>query len=86
VYYCRWYQFPDVAFTKYYNLGWLSATEIYSLTVLEARSPAGSRCPQAKHLLKALEKVLSQITPWLWAWGSRTPVFTRRYPCVGVCV
>jgi len=36
VYSCRWYEFPGVALTKYYNCGWLETTEISSPTLLEA--------------------------------------------------
>ena len=48
------YSFPSIAITNYHTLGGLEPTEMYSLTVLEARS-SKSGCQQGHILSNVLE-------------------------------
>lgn len=61
-------QGPRAVITKYHP-GWLKPTEMYSLTVLEARRP---KCQQSLLPLKALGKTLS--SPPLASSGPRSPL------------
>ena len=83
IYSCRWYEFPGVAFTKYYNLGWLETTEMSSPTLMEAQSPR-SQCQQGRAPSEASGEGSVPGPSLFLAHGSTSPVSPWHFPCVGV--
>ena len=70
MYSCRWYEFPGVALTKYYNRGWLETTEMSSPTLMEAQSPR-SQCQQGRAPSEASGKDPFQVPPCFWLMGAQ---------------
>ena len=54
--------------------GWLNTTAVYSLTLLEARSPK-SRCWQSWFFLKVMRENPSRLTPSFWWLPAVTGIF-----------
>ena len=80
------YCFPRAAITNYHNPGWLKTTEMYSLTVLEARS-LKFRCQKAVLSLEALGENPPLSLPVSGGCdipcGCITPIPASVNPCLG---